>query len=509
MADLFGLDFGTTTTLAARVVAPDGTARVIDYPDTTGAPHPSVVAFQGDRVLVGRGAYELLDRADTGVIGNAVRSPKSYLGTGSRLTVGGVAREPRELASYIIDHVVNSARESEAPTPERTFDQAVMTIPVDMDGRGRRELREAARSAGLHVHQFVHEPLAALYAYLRGGRGLEANLAALGNSPVLVVDWGGGTLDLTLCRAFGDTLVQFASRGEHRVGGDRFDERLRNAVLHEHAAEHGLTALEPQVGAPARLLTRCELIKKQLSEQDDALLYVANYLAAEGPERDLEVEITKTRLQDLVADLVDIAMGGISDLLEDNRVPDIELGLVLVTGGMSRMPLIRNTLQRRFGLERVPVVENADRLIAHGAAWIAWDRRRLQLAKPFELILADDHPAELLPAGTELPTDDLRFPERFPVHCVDPRDARARFILTRPRDPGRAQPLDRRWNYGTLLLPVKSDLGPLDERLDLDVVVDSDLIVTVIAHSQLTGNRVVREIHELEFGLGIGPARDD
>ncbi len=105
-----------------------------------------------------------------------------------------------------------------------------MTVPVDMDGRGRIELREAARDVGLNIHQFVHEPLAALYAYLRG-RGLEQRVAELGESPILVVDWGGGTLDLTLARIAGRTLVQFGSRGEHRVGGDRFDELIRNHVL--------------------------------------------------------------------------------------------------------------------------------------------------------------------------------------------------------------------------------------------------------------------------------------
>jgi molecular chaperone DnaK len=378
-----------------------------------------------------------------------------------------------------------------------------------MDGRGRRELREAARDVGVHIHQFVHEPLAALYGFLRSRGDLERQTAGLKGAPILVVDWGGGTLDLTLCRMVGGTLVQFASRGEHRVGGDRFDELVRNLVRRRHAERHGLWSLDPlQVGAAARLLARCELAKKQLSERDDALIFVGNYLAVDGAASDIEEDVTKADLEEIAAHLLDRAMEGISDVLQDARIQDHELGLVLLTGGMSRMPLVRQRLQRRFGLERVPQVADADRLVSYGAAWIAHDERRLQLAKPFELTLADDIPADLLPAGTALPVDENTYPERFPVHCVDPRDGRARFTLTRPVDPGRAQPLDPRRLYGSMQLPVDDELGPLEERLDLDVVVDSDLVVTVTARSQLSGAMITREIHELEFGLGVGP-RDD
>jgi molecular chaperone DnaK (HSP70) len=502
MADIFGLDFGTTNSLASRVILQAGSPVLRDYVDVEGDPHPSVVAYVGDRVIAGREAYDLLDRDSAGG-GDAMRSPKSHLGSGASFLLGGIARRPRELAAAIIKHVVDHARGAE---PTVSFDQAIVTIPVDMDGRGRRELREAARDVGVQVHQLVHEPLAALYAYLRADDELERRIATLGESPILVVDWGGGTLDLTLARIVGRTLVQFGSRGEHRVGGDRFDELLRNLVRRRHAEKHELRTLEPlQDGAAPRLLTKCELAKKRLSDEDDALIYMANYLAVDGAAANVEVDLTKADLDGLAAPLVQHAMEGITALLADARIDDAHLGLVLLTGGMSRMPLIGHSLQRRFGLERVPAVPAADRLISRGAAWIAHDQRRLQLAKAFELTLADDHPAELLPAGTDLPVDEDTHPERFPVYCVDPRDGRARVLLTRPVDPGRAQPLDPRRMYGTLQLPVDQELGPLQERLDLDIVVDSDLVVTVTARSQLSGAMATREIHELEFGLGLGP----
>lgn len=502
MAEIFGLDFGTTNSLAARIRLA-GDREVADpYLDVTGAPHPSVVAFHGEHPTVGREAYAMLERTGEGVIDNAVRSPKSALGTGDRFTVGGRAREPGELVTLILRHVIDEAR---AQNDGRAFDDAVMTIPVDMDGRARRELREAARNAGVRVHQFVHEPLAALYAYLRESGSLQRALAELGEAPVLVVDWGGGTLDLTVCRVVGSTLVQIQSRGEHNVGGDRFDELVRNLVRRRHAEAHGLTSLENvQVGAPARLLTECEQAKKTLSDRDDALVFVSNYLANEGESAHVEVEITREELDDLSRTLIDQAMDAITDVLEAARVDDLKVGRVLLTGGMSRMPAVRHGLERRFGIERVPDVPNADRLIAHGAAWIAHDAQRLRLAKPFEITIADQSPAELLPVGHELPIDEGTDAHRFPVFCLDPSFGKACMIFTRPVDPGRAQTTDRRISYGMLQLRVDDHRGPLEERLNLDVVVDSDLVVRLTVTSDLTDEVVSREVHDLEFGLGIG-----
>src|SRR4051794_24626322 len=106
MAEIFGLDFGTTNSLAAAVAA----GRVITFGDEEGRPHPSVVLYHGDETIVGRRAKDHLDVAGTGVIGDAVRSPKGQLGSGHSITVAGVQREPREVVAKILSHVVDQAR---------------------------------------------------------------------------------------------------------------------------------------------------------------------------------------------------------------------------------------------------------------------------------------------------------------------------------------------------------------------------------------------------------------
>jgi molecular chaperone DnaK len=86
--------------------------------------------------------------------------------------------------------------------------------------------------------QFVHEPVAALYAYLRSQEDIGRELARLEGRSVLVFDWGGGTL--TLCRIQGGSIMQVVNLGDNEVGGDRFDERLRNLLRSKHAAAYGL-----------------------------------------------------------------------------------------------------------------------------------------------------------------------------------------------------------------------------------------------------------------------------
>src|SRR4051794_8044844 len=112
MAEIFGLDFGTTNTLAAAVVGSgrEGRQAAFAFPDEEGRPHPSVVTYHGEDVVVGRAAKRHLDTAATGVLGeNTVRSPKARLGSEHSIAVGGVQREPRDVVAAILRHVRGEA----------------------------------------------------------------------------------------------------------------------------------------------------------------------------------------------------------------------------------------------------------------------------------------------------------------------------------------------------------------------------------------------------------------
>lgn len=493
----FGLDFGTTNSLAAMVV----NDRALVFTEG-GRPIPSVVQYQGGEVTVGARAKSQLKEARLGVVENIVRSPKRFLGRGLPVYVQGVERAASDVAAEVLRHVRSVARARDARLP---FEEAVMTIPVTFDGLARRELRDAARKAGLDIVQFVHEPLAALYGYVRGRADRERLIADWDGKLVLVFDWGGGTLDLTLCRISGGTIAQIQNRGDDEVGGDQFDARLRLWALDRHAELTGVdvAAEETSPGAAAKLLEACEQAKMNLSAADADTIFVPRYLRRDDQMATMAVPVTTADLVSATRDLVDRGMGHIDGLLESLDLPDAAISLCLATGGMVKMPYIRQRLIERFGPARVPELPNGELIIAEGAAWIAADRRRLKMAKPFEVLHADDVYIPIVRAGTQLPTAGSTHRYPLSMYCVDPTDGFARLLFARPLRAEAHGPRDLRDPYVCLLCAVDSNAEPLHERVELEITIDHDLVATVEARSSLTGDVRRQEIHDLEFGLSL------
>lgn len=174
------------------------------------------------------------------------------------------------------------------------------------------------------------------------------------------------------------------------------------------------------------------------------------------------------------------------------------------------MPAIWNGLVERFGA-RVTALPNRDRIIAEGAAWIAHDRLRLTLAKPIEVLVADG-----VGRGTYLPVVDagLILPIEYQViaadnkrfFCVDPRDGRAVFELTKPRKVGLLHPADERSTLCSLNLQIDPNARPFLERLECQVQIDHDYIAHVALKSTLRGETVEAEVHDLDFGLELSGA---
>lgn len=335
-------------------------------------------------------------------------------------------------------------------------------------------------------------------------------MAELEGQTTLVFDWGGGTLDLTLCKFIGGTLVQIQNKGDNNVGGDRFDERLVHNAKSEHAKQHGLTHWPGEMpNADAKLLSECETAKITLSSRDEANIFVPNFLRADGPERNLEIKLTKSNLVRLSCDLIDDGLQNIDSLLESAGIKESSVALCLATGGMVQVPHIRERLLERFGPARVPSITNSDRIIAEGAAWIANDGLRLRLAKPFELLHADDTYVPIISERADLPTENNEQLFKLGMYCVDPRDGFAKFQFARPKWPGRSLQADPRHVYTALTVNVDPTAKPLEERLEVEVCIDHDLIVTANVRSSLVGDEAQVEVHDLEFGLGLAPAGEE
>ena len=504
----FGLDFGTTNSLAALVIGNEAIALTNEVDDK---PHPSIVWYRGSEVVVGREARKHIESFEGGVVRGFIRSPKVALRREGPLHIEGRALEPVDVVSEVLGHIrKTAATRKDQDGRSYQISRAVMTIPVDFAGRQRRMLRSAARKAGIGVLQFVHEPVAALYAYLRTMPDFRRDLGRLENRIVLVFDWGGGTLDLTACRVLGGMVMQVASRGNNEVGGDRFDERIRNKIRDGHAAQYGISDISAveQPGVIASLLTQCESAKIALSDRERFTVIIKDYLRSDGHARDLAVDLTRKDLEDLSVDLIHRGLADIDRLLDEARLDRSDIELCIATGGMVNMPAIWNGLVERFG-SRVPVLSNRDRIIAEGAAWIAHDGLRLKLAKPIEVLVADGRPDRgaylpLVDAGQTLPVEnDIVAVDSRRFYCVDPRDGLAVFQFTKPRKVGPLQSDDERSILGSLNLAIDSTARPFLERLECEVQIDHDYIARVSLRSKLRGETADAEFHDLDFGLAL------
>lgn len=499
---ILGLDFGTTNSLAAYVDAL-GDVRCLTHVEDD-RPHPSTVWYRAGDVIVGREARNHLDVEAEAITGSFVISPKRLLRRDSPIDVNGTLRDPRDIAAEVLKYLREDAHSPQRGEQALELSRAVMTIPVDLDGDGRRRLREAARKAGIGVEQFVHEPLAALYGWLRSQTEYAKKLAELEGRRILVFDWGGGTLDLTLCLIRGRKMIQLANAGDNEVGGDYFDDLIRNRVREIHAAQHGIENIT-QYETPesrTRLLASCERAKIRLSEEDSVRIAIPNYLKRDEG-RNLLITVTRDDLENWTRDLIDRGLTRIDKLLEDHQLSSREIELCLPTGGMVNVPAVRNGLVQRFG-GRVPRLENGDRIIAEGAAWVARDRLRLSLAKPIELLQPDGTFLEIVAEDHALPLENQTLPVlASQFYCVDPRDGVANFQFVRPMIVGYGARSAPRETYTVLSLKVDPTASPFIERLKISISIDHDYIVHIDGHSSGRDDHATRQIHDLEFALAL------
>jgi molecular chaperone DnaK (HSP70) len=503
-----GFDFGTTNSLVSHI---DGN-RPISHFDG-GLPIPSVVCYEGGDIIVGKEAKDRLEDAGLGVYGNIVRSPKILLQDDS-VYVDGVERSTIDVVADVIKGVKRQTLGRRSGRLD-SLDSAVVTIPVTFEGQRRAKLREAFSRAGIRIVQYVHEPLAALYGYFRSAGGVKENLRRYDRRHVLVFDWGGGTLDLTLCRIENGMILQIANDGSDEVGGDRFDDALRNEVIRlgrDAQSVSDSASIHPD--ANARLLQKCERAKIDLSERDSVQVYVDHFFR--DVENDaLDFRATRHFLEEATKPIVDAGTDRVDRLLEAARLSHPQIGLCLATGGMVNMPAIQSRLHERFGPQRVRLPESGAGAISVGAAWIAHDKAGLRLAKTVELALARQSYLPLLKADTKMPMQGDVCGDDFDLYCVDPRDGFAKFEIVSPKRPGRlVRPNDIRKVLATMTVKIDSSAKPFRERLQMRVEVDENLILHTTAVSLMNGHRDHGEIHDLEFCVSVGmdghePANED
>ncbi len=357
MPPVIGIDFGTTNSLCAWL---DGDRPTI-IPNARGSRYtPSVVAVttRGD-VLVGESAKnQAFVNPD-----NTVAGVKRFLGSASSLSMGGKSWRPEEIVAMILGSLKRDAEGFLAAS----VDRAVISAPAHFSDRERRALAEAGKLAGLEVLRIVNEPTAAAIARAWESSSRAAN-AGTEKSLVLVYDYGGGTFDVSVLKREGGDWRVLASRGDGRLGGDDLDRELKRLAGARFRAE----GLDPETDRflAQQLAEAAERAKIELSERHEASISIA-FASVGGKILHPTLELRRSDLEAIAGPYIERSLALVDGTLRDAGVASEDLDSLVLSGGSSRIPLVRRRLRERLGREPEGGV-NPEEIVALGAAvWAA------------------------------------------------------------------------------------------------------------------------------------------
>jgi molecular chaperone DnaK len=235
--------------------------------------------------------------------------------------------------------------------------EAVITVPAYFDDSQRQATKDAGKVAGLDVLRIINEPTAAALAY-----GLDSKK----DEKIAVFDLGGGTFDVSILE-LGDGVFEVRStNGDTHLGGEDFDNRIVNHFLDEFKKQEGVD-LKDDKAAMQRLKDEAEKAKKELSSTSEYEINLPFITAdADGPKH-FEYKLTKSKLEELVKDLIDRLAGPVEKALKDAGMKASDVNEIVLVGGMTRMPAVVEKVKSIFGKDPLKGV-NPDEVVAVGAA---------------------------------------------------------------------------------------------------------------------------------------------
>lgn len=372
MAKIIGIDLGTTNSVVAvmeggepTVIASAEGARLV----------PSVVAVntKSNERLIGQVARRqaitnpantvysikrfmgrkfsdpLVEQALKSVAYEASAAPNNDV----RVRLGGKDYSPQEISAMILSKLKADA---EAYLGQAVT-QAVITVPAYFNDGQRQATKDAGRIAGLEVLRIINEPTASALAY-----GLDRKT----DQTIAVFDLGGGTFDISILDV-GEGLFQVrATNGDTYLGGDDFDLRIIDWLVGEFSTDQGINLREDRQ-ALQRLKEAAEKAKIELSTVMQTEINLPFITADAAGPKHLASTLTRSKLEQLTADLVERSMAPVRRALEDAGVTPTGIHEVVLVGGMTRMPAVQEAVRKFFGREPHKGV-NPDEVVAIGAA---------------------------------------------------------------------------------------------------------------------------------------------
>ncbi len=372
MSKIIGIDLGTTN--SAMAVMQSGKPEIIANSEGNRTT-PSVIAVnKKDERLVGQVArrqqvtnpkntiYEMKRLIGRKWSDKEVQKDIKLMGyemvksgSGVKVKMGDKEYTPEELSAMVLSKLKADAESFLG----ESVSEAVITVPAYFDDSQRQATKDAGKIAGLEVKRIINEPTAAALAYGLDKEGKK-------DEKIAVYDLGGGTFDVSILE-LGDGVFEVKStNGDTHLGGADFDRVIINHLAEEFKKEHGMDITDDNA-AMQRLRDEAEKSKIELSTAQSVDINLPFLTAdADGPKH-FEYKMTRSKLESLVADLIDKTAKPCEKAMKDAGVTAKDIDAVVLVGGMTRMPAVQAKVKDIFGKEPMKGV-NPDEVVAVGAA---------------------------------------------------------------------------------------------------------------------------------------------
>lgn len=349
MAKIIGIDLGTTNSAVAVM---EGGSPVI-IPNSEGnRTTPSVVAFSkdGERLVGETAKRQAITNPD-----RTISSIKREMGSDYKTPeIDGKKYSPEEISAMILQKLKSDAEKY----LNDTVTNAVITVPAYFTDAQRQATKDAGKIAGLTVDRIINEPTAASLAY-----GLDKEDD---QSKIMVYDLGGGTFDVSILEVGDGVFEVLSTRGNNKLGGDDFDNKLVDYLASEFKKENGVD-LTKDLTAMQGLKDAAEKAKKELSSTTTSNVNLPFITAVDGQPVHLDISISRAKFDELTKDLVDETRKPVEDALSDAGLKSADIDKVLLVGGSTRIPAVQELVKNLVGKEPQRDI-NPDESVALGAA---------------------------------------------------------------------------------------------------------------------------------------------
>ena len=353
MAKIIGIDLGTSNSAAAVMMG--GKPTLLPAAEGTtigGKAFPSYVAISKDGdLIVGEPARrQAITNPD-----NTIVAAKRKMGTDHIFKLQGKEYKPQQISAFILQKI---KKDSEAFLGEK-IEKAVITVPAYFDDNQRQATKDAGTIAGLDVVRIINEPTAASLAF-----GLDKSKQEM---KILVFDFGGGTLDVTIMEMGGGVFEVMSTSGDTLLGGTDMDKVIIDYVVDDFRKKTGID-LTTDNTAMTRIREASEKAKIELStvmETDINLPFI--FHDPSSGTKNLEIILTRAKFEELINPIVERCKPSVEKALEDAKLSKSDISKIVLIGGPTRIPLVRKFISSLIGKEAESGVDPME-AVAMGAA---------------------------------------------------------------------------------------------------------------------------------------------